>query len=257
MKEELLDSRVGEYVLRAEPFHCDWAGKLTMGYLGNHLLNASGNHASERKFNIEHLIDYSWVLSRLVVEIDQMPMQNEQFSVQTWVENVQRLFTSRNYTIIDETGQAIGHGRSIWALINLETRKPQDLVHFNDGQLAPYLFPEKTSPIDGPGRVKLSKDAPCVYTHTASYSDIDLNGHLNSIRYIEHLLNTFEMDFHKKYVLKRFEIAYSAECYAGDTISIYREEVAPQQYNLEVRRPDGAVAVKAQLTFIENAAAKG
>ncbi len=255
MKENVLDSRLGEYLLRAEPFHCDWAGRLTIGYLGNHLLNASGNHASERHFNIEHLINYSWVLSRLVVEIDHMPMQHEQFSVQTWVENVQRLFTSRNYTILDEARQPIGHGRAIWALIDLQTRKPQDLVHFNDGQLLQYLIPEKVSPIDGPGRVKLSVDAPVVYTHKVAYSDIDLNGHLNSVRYIEHLLNTFDMDFHKQYILKRFEIAYSAECYAGEIISIYKEQVGTQKYNLEVRRPDGVVAVKAQLTFIENAVA--
>ena len=32
--------------------------------------------------------NYTWVLSRLAVELDEMPYQYENFSVQTWVENV-------------------------------------------------------------------------------------------------------------------------------------------------------------------------
>ena len=32
------DNKVGTYKFVAEPFHCDFTGKLTMSVLGNHLL---------------------------------------------------------------------------------------------------------------------------------------------------------------------------------------------------------------------------
>lgn len=64
-----------------------------MGVLGNHLLNCAGFHASDRGFGIATLNEdnYTWVLSRLAVELDEMPYQYEDFSIQTWVENVYRL----------------------------------------------------------------------------------------------------------------------------------------------------------------------
>ena len=34
--------KVGTYQFVAEPFHVDFTGKLTMGVLGNHLLNCAG-----------------------------------------------------------------------------------------------------------------------------------------------------------------------------------------------------------------------
>ena len=42
------DNKVGTYKFVAEPFHCDFTGKLTMSVLGNHLLNCAGFHAADR-----------------------------------------------------------------------------------------------------------------------------------------------------------------------------------------------------------------
>lgn len=41
------DNKVGTYKFVAEPFHCDFTGKLTMSVLGNHLLNCAGFHAAD------------------------------------------------------------------------------------------------------------------------------------------------------------------------------------------------------------------
>ena len=41
------DNKVSTYQFVAEPFHVDFTEKLTMGVLGNHLLNLSLIHISE------------------------------------------------------------------------------------------------------------------------------------------------------------------------------------------------------------------
>ena len=38
--------KVGKYEFMAEPFHCDFSGRLFMGHLGNHLLNAADFHST-------------------------------------------------------------------------------------------------------------------------------------------------------------------------------------------------------------------
>ncbi len=44
------NNKIGTYKFVAEPFHVDFTGRLTMGVLGNHLLNCAGFHASDRGF---------------------------------------------------------------------------------------------------------------------------------------------------------------------------------------------------------------
>ena len=46
------ENRIGTYQFVAEPFHVDFNGRLTMGVLGNHLLNCAGFHANDRGFGI-------------------------------------------------------------------------------------------------------------------------------------------------------------------------------------------------------------
>lgn len=82
------ENKVGTYSFVAEPFHVDFTGRLFMGVLGNHLLNCAGFHATERGFGMAELNEsnYTWVLSRLAIELEDMPAQYEEFSVDTWVE---------------------------------------------------------------------------------------------------------------------------------------------------------------------------
>ena len=69
------ENKVGTYPFVAEPFHVDFMERLTMGVLGNHLLNCAGFHAAERGFGIATLNEnhYTWVLSRLAIEMKEYP----------------------------------------------------------------------------------------------------------------------------------------------------------------------------------------
>lgn len=143
------------------------------------------------------------VLSQSGHRPEEMPYQYEEFTVQTWVENVYRLFTDRNFAIIDKDGKKIGYARSVWAMINLNTRKPADLLTLHGGSIVDYVCDEPC-PIEKPSRIKVATDQPCAKL-TAKYSDIDINGHVNSIRYIEHILDLFPIDLYKRNGIQRFE----------------------------------------------------
>lgn len=243
------NKKVGTYNFVAEPFHVDFNGRLTMGVLGNHLLNCAGFHASERGFGIATLNEdnYTWVLSRLAIELDEMPYQYEDFSVQTWVENVYRLFTDRNFSVTDKDGKKIGYARSVWAMINLNTRKPADLLTLHGGSIVDYVCDEPC-PIEKPSRIKVAATEPAA-TVTAKYSDIDINGHVNSIRYIEHILDLFPIELYKTKQIRRFEMAYVAESYYGDRLSFFMEEVSENEYHIEVKKNEGEVVCRSKVLF--------
>lgn len=219
-------SKIGRYENVAEPFHCDVNGELFMGHLGNHLLNAADFHSSDRDFGMRTLnpIHKTWVLSRLVVEMEEMPKIYEHFSVETWIESALRFFSNRNFHIIGKDGETLGYGRSVWAMIDTETRQPCNLMDINDGRIVEWIETEKVNPIAKPSRVKMSQEAELVGDFTVKYNDVDINGHLNSVKSIEHVLDIFPMETYREQRIKRFDIAYVAEAYAGDTVRMYREQ---------------------------------
>ena len=243
------DNKIGTYQFVAEPFHVDFTGRLTMGVLGNHLLNCAGFHASERGFGIAEINEnhYTWVLSRLAIELEDFPRQYEDFSIRSWIENVYRLFTDRNFELVNKDGKTIGYARSVWAMISMETRKPADLISLHGNNLGQYVSDRKC-PIDKPGRIKVSVDVP-VEEYQTRYSDIDINGHVNSIKYIEHILDLFPMDTFKEKQVKRFEMAYVAESYYGDVLSFYLEEKNENEYDIEVKKNNQEVVVRSKVIF--------
>lgn len=80
----------------------------------------------------------------------------------------------------------------------------------------------------------MSADASIVRTIDTGYSDVDVNGHVNSVKYIEHVLDLFDIEWHRTHRLKRFEIAYVAESHGGDKLSFYREETAEGEFCVRI-----------------------
>ena len=255
--------KVGKYQFLAEPFHCDFSGCLFMGHLGNHMLNAADFHSSARGFGMQYLmsIKRSWVLSRLAIEMTEMPRQYKKFNVETWVESAMRYFTSRNFAVVEEQAaggteqedapRVLGYGRSIWAMIDTETRQPTDIFDIDNGAINNWIVKDKECPIDKGGRVKMGDDAELVRTIDTFYNDVDINGHINSVKYIEHVLDLWPLDWYKQHAIKRFEIAYVAEAHAGDQLSFYREQTADDEFCVRIVRTDGTECCRSKVKFVE------
>jgi len=253
--------KIDTYPCYVEPFHVDFTGRIFLGILGNHLLNAAGKHSQRRGWGIGALNEsrHTWVLSRLCIEMQEYPRQYEDFQVSTWVESVMKLFTNRNFSITRPDGTAYGYARSIWAMIDLDTRKPCDLFNLYDGDIVNYIVdPEEAiCPIEGHGRFRF-KDAELVRTIDTYYSDVDINGHINSIKYIEHILDLFPGERFARQFIQRFEIAYKMESYLGDKLSFYRQEVDENEIDIEIRKnvgteesPQGEVVCQAKIRFAD------
>ena len=231
--------KIGNTELLVDPFHTDFAGKLNYTTLGKHLLNSAEYHASARGFGMKALNDsnYTWVLSRLTIEMEEMPSVHQQFLLTTWIENVYRLFTNRNYCIsCPKTGKVYGYARSIWAMIDYSNRLPVDLHQMHGQNMDQYACPEKDCPIAKQGRVRPLDDDKFVKRFTTKFSDIDYNGHVNSIKYIEHICDLFTIEHYQKHHLRRVEMAYIAETYFGDSLSIYCQNNGESSYEVEIRK---------------------
>ena len=224
----------------AEPFHCDFANHLLMEHLGNQLLNAADYHSNDRGYGMNYLnqVHKTWVLSRLSIEMDRMPEAYDRYNVETWVDKVVKSFTSRNFAVTAEDGSVYGYGRSIWAMIDTQTREPADILAVKDGLVERYVDAERPCPIAQVSRVKMSGTGKAVGSVVMKYSDIDVNGHVNSVKYIEHVLDLWDLDWYRSHRLQRLDIAYVAESHNGDTLRFYRETSEDGVYNVRVMKSE-------------------
>lgn len=229
--------KVGRYQFLAEPFHCDFSHRLFMGHLGNHMLNAADFHSTERGFGMNYLnpIHKTWVLSRLAIEMTAMPQQYAPFIVETWVESAMKFFTNRNFRVTSPDGHNIyGYGRSVWAMIDTDTRQPQNILEIHDGEINDWITADTDCPISKGSRVKMTDKAQLARTIDTYYNDVDVNGHINSVKYIEHVLDLFDIDWYSAHDIRRFEIAYVAESHQGDKLSLFVEQTEPLDYNVRI-----------------------
>ncbi|MBO7660125.1 MAG: hypothetical protein J6S65_01135, partial [Bacteroidaceae bacterium] len=101
----------------------------------------------------------------------------------------------------------------------------------------PYLAPEIPCPIEKQGRVRPLDADNFVKMIDTEYSDIDMNGHVNSIKYLEHIMDLFPIEAYQNgRNLKRIELAYMAESYYGDKLLLYKRDVDDNTFDVEVRK---------------------
>ena len=250
-------SKIGSYPFLAEPFHCDFSQRLFIGHLGNHMLNAADFHSNDRGFGMKYLlsVNRAWVLSRLAIEMDELPHMYDRFHVETWVESAMRYFTNRSFRVVatpddgDGTEKVYGYGRSIWAMIDTATRQPCSLMDIRDGDLMNWVEKDRENPMEKLSRVKM-ENAELIRTIDTCYSDVDINGHINSVKYIEHILDLWPLTWYRSHRVRRFDIAYVAECHQGDRLSFYREQTADNEYCVRICRETNIEVVRCKVKFV-------
>ncbi|MBR1593476.1 MAG: acyl-ACP thioesterase [Alloprevotella sp.] len=249
---------IGTYGFTVEPFSEDFTNRISWANLGNLMLRCAQYHADSHAFGFGPMSKerLSWVFSRLTIQMERRPMTGEHFFISTWATDVQRGFTTRLFEVADADGHAYGWGHSIWALINLDTREPDDMQRLLDSGFRKCLVPAPDFPLTGQPRIRVRASEPAA-RRTVRYTDLDVNGHLNSIRSIDMLLDLFPKDCFCGDALRRVDMAYAHECFAGEEIGFFCDDALPaaggslpqSAYNLEMRRSDGQTAVRARLEF--------
>ncbi|MDR1592716.1 MAG: hypothetical protein LBS16_07560 [Prevotellaceae bacterium] len=200
----------------------DFTEQITFSALGNCILEAAGIAAHSNGFGMEELHEehLGWVVSRMAIEMDVLPMKNDHFRIETWVENYGRFYTTRDFRFYNAENVCIGGVCSLWSVINLDTRVPFNLEQKPEWSRFATQIP---SPITKPEHIpEISKEK--IMHGCVSYSDIDSNGHVNSMKYIQWLLNLFDQDFYSTHRITRLEINYVHEALYGDKIVIFSSE---------------------------------
>ena len=235
-------SKSGSFKFHVESYVCDFNGKATITTISRYLLDAASLHAEQRKFGYEHISkDHAaWVLSRLSVQMEEYPGYNRELTIETWIESVSRFFTQRCFRFIDESGKIIGYARTIWAAIDMQTRHPIDIPAWRPDMLD-YIETEKQCPVEKPAKIPSINEIDPASEYTVRYSDIDINKHTNSAKYIEHTIDVFDLDFFKEKFIRKFEIVFLAEGMFNDKLKLYMQNSTENEYLIDTKKGEESV----------------
>lgn len=207
------------------------------------VIEIATEHANVLGIGYARLIeeDMGWVLSKVSIEMERYPAINENYTLTTWIEGYNRLFSERNIMVSDGSGRAIGYVRTVWVAMSFSRRCLADLSVFG-----PQSFPSgnmecpiaKTPRLSAPG-----EDSENEY-YTFRYCDVDFNRHVNTVRYIEMILNHWPLEWYDTHRVERFDIIFHRECLYGEQVKLVVGAADEQGCQLcEIIRADGSRAV--------------
>ncbi len=186
--------------------------------IANYIQDIAAKHAEVLGWGFEEMLNKNqyWVLYRLRIEMSRYPIWREEIMVETWPSGIDRLFANRDFRIMDSKNEVIGNATSNWLIIDRSNRRPQNPRSLHD--TLPGL---KISP-DGKSVVKLPpvEHGKTGTSYRVKYSDLDQNNHVNSVKYIQWITDSYPEDFCAKNRIVNFEINYLSESSIGDKIEI-------------------------------------
>ncbi|NME68975.1 acyl-[acyl-carrier-protein] thioesterase [Flammeovirga aprica] len=182
---------------------------------------AAGNHSNAKKFGLRELmkVGKAWVLGTYKYEVFHWPKWTDQLSIETWVYDVQKFSSQRNFKILDEEGKLMIYGSSNWFGLDLKKRRPTSINEFEDC----VHVREDLTTVGPPKRLKGVEKVDFSSEREASYSDLDPVNHVNNIRYFEWMLDSLPVEITQKKTLKAVEINYVAEVILGEKVKIVHE----------------------------------
>ncbi len=228
------------------PGECNGQQEMSLPFLVGRILKVATLHADTWGVGYETMIkkNTAWVLSRLSVEMKRFPAINEEYTLESWIEDYNTRFSNRNFAILDSKGEICGYARSVWMVIDLNARRNANMEELNELRT---LVLDRECPIAPPSRLRVESNEK-ISSFNVRYSDIDLNRHVNSSRYIEYLLNQYPFEWYDNYRITRFEITYAHEARPGISIDVYRDIKADGDHNIELRH-EGNMLCRSRILF--------
>lgn len=170
-----------------------------------------------------------WVLLKYDITIYEYPKFRDTITVDTKVLGSKKFYGYRQNTIRNSEGKVIGEVFSTAILIDFEKRRPmrisstQSEIYGLNGELAEVPTLDDLPKIQ---KEDYTKDYP------VRYSDIDSNGHVNNVKYMEMAMDTLPRFILNEYKLFNIKVLFKKETTDGDTLYISSEVINNDNNNI-------------------------
>ena len=225
--------------LSIKSYQTNQYGKASIASIFNILIEAAWAHAQVMDWGYDSLKSNHlfWVLSRMYFQVEKYPAWQDKITLSTWSAGTDGMYAYREYIVENERGEILLRASSAWLILDMETRKIFRLSDYR------ATFPKFTHPgaCRNPRRIKPDIHSDKLNFYPVLFSDLDINQHFNSVKYVERVLDDFGVNFLNSHEPVELEVNYMKEGQAGDSIAVTRTQMSEIEHlNCLVRESDGA-----------------
>lgn len=181
------------------------------------LTAASHSEIGGISFSDMQKFNQAWVLSRMRVEITELPKWKDIVTIKTWINTLEN---SRSVRALEMyvNGKKIAGSETFWAVFNTKNRRPESLSlpfeHF-------VLYPENKATEKSFSKININHDTEIVFEKIVSISDLDIVNHVNNVKYLEWCLDFVEEKLILNQNIKSFEMNFLKELSLKDQVVIH------------------------------------
>lgn len=177
--------------------------------------DAAGTHASLLGMGFDDMLEkgYYWVVFREKVTILGSVRPGETVKCLTWPEKKKGVSFIRNYKMLNEAGEVVAVGSSLWVVISVSTRRLERARDVNyDGEIVEEtIYPT----LDKLAEKEINSN---FIPYEVKFRDLDHNKHMNNSKYMDVFLDI--LDLKKEEKIKSFQLDFIHEAKEKDIINI-------------------------------------
>ncbi len=160
----------------------------------------------------------SWVLFKVELQIEQYPRLDQKVTIRTFTKGSRFKFCPRYYIIRNQEGQEICKAGALWMIMDMRSRTT--LIPQKCG-IEPPNEQYNGVPLQISTASKMIEGAKKIFDYQPVYSEIDLNGHVNNVRYADWLCNDLGLDLLREKEIQSLSINYNYEILPGVAVKHY------------------------------------
>ncbi|KAJ0971593.1 hypothetical protein J5N97_019552 [Dioscorea zingiberensis] len=152
-----------------------------------------------------------WVVTRMHVQVDKYPIWGEVVEIDTWVGSSGKNGMRRDWLI---------RSHFTWVMMNQETRRLSKMPQEVRDEISPWFINKQAITEDAPEKIiKLDNKAKYVDSNLKpKRSDMDMNNHVNNVKYVRWMLETIPGSFLEEHQLASIILEYRRECGSSDVV---------------------------------------
>lgn len=238
-------NKAGTYPIKIKSYESDFKGKMSINAFFLFLQECAWQNALENGFGYEFVEKENalWVLTRVLVQLDQIPNWKDNIEIKTWPRVAEGLFAMRDYQLIKEK-QCIGQVSSSWLVLDKDTKRPRRISDFEFSK-ADFIS-EKT--IDKPlEKIECSSEMLIKDNRKVYSSDIDVNGHVNNATYVKWIMDAHSVE--EKDGLREFEINFIGELMLNDEFEVLCGQSWDDEYIYQIKSSENKDICRARILY--------
>ena len=197
---------------------CYSNGLLKYSELSNLLQLTAAEHAEIMGFGYKTMVhnNQAWVLSRVRIEIAELPKFLQEITIHTWIEDFMGNRSIRNFEVFVQGKKIVG-ATTFWAVFNTKERKSENLAMIVDPRLT---LPNKKATQQPFRRIDQQENYEQQAPYTIRLSDLDIVQHANNVKYTDWCLDNLAVEQVLKKTFTALDINYIKELNLGQEVII-------------------------------------